>query len=218
MSALNRALLALLILSFGFVIYSQVVALGEFQALDNEVRRAFLGLWIPSLQPLFQGIALLGGIEVTTVVGAGLAVYLWRGGFRDEAGAVLALPAAVAVELVYKRLLFHPMPILRHPDGPSLSQLLERGPLAAGNSYPSGHMVRTVIVYGLIAFVAYRLSPPGWFRRLAIPAAAVMIAAMAFDRLYLGVHWESDVVGGLLAGGLALAAAIAWLDRPRVPR
>jgi undecaprenyl-diphosphatase len=45
-----------------------------------------------------------------------------------------------------------------------------------------------------------------------------MIATMAFDRLYLGVHWESDVVGGLLVGGLALAAAVAWLDRPRVPR
>jgi undecaprenyl-diphosphatase len=218
MSALNRALLALLTLSFGFVIYSQVVALGEFQALDNQVRQAFLSLWVPGLQPLFQGIAVLGGIEVTTVVGAGLAVYLWRGGFREEAWAVLALPAAVAVELVYKRLLFHPMPILRHPDGPSLSQLFEQGPLAGGNSYPSGHMVRTVIVYGLIAFVAYRLSLPGWIRRLAIPAAAVMIAAMAFDRLYLGVHWQSDVVGGLLAGGLALAAAVAWLDRPRAPR
>ena len=215
---LNRALAALLTLTLGFVIYSQVVALGGAQALDNEVRRAFGGLWVPSLQLLFQGIAVLGGIEVTTVVGAGLAVYLWRGGFRDEALALLALPVGVAVELVYKRLLFHPMPILPHPDGPSLSVLLERGPLAAGNSYPSGHMVRTVVVYGLVAFVVHRLSPPGWFRRLAIPAAAVMIAGMAFDRLYLGVHWESDVVGGLLVGGLALAAAVAWLDRPRVPR
>jgi undecaprenyl-diphosphatase len=45
-----------------------------------------------------------------------------------------------------------------------------------------------------------------------------MIAAMSFDRLYLAVHWESDVVGGLLMGGLALAAAVAWLDRPRAPR
>jgi membrane-associated phospholipid phosphatase len=218
MSTLNRALLALLTLSLGFVIYSQVVALGEVQALDNEVRRAFLGLWVPSLQPLFQGIAVLGGIEVTTVVGAGLAVYLWRGGFRDEARALLALPMVVAVELVYKRLLFHPQPTSPHPDGPSLSALLTGGPLAGGNSYPSGHVVRTVVVYGLVAFVVYRLSPPGWFRRLAIPAAAVMIATMAFDRLYLGVHWESDVVGGLLVGGLALAAAVAWLDRPRVPR
>jgi undecaprenyl-diphosphatase len=167
---------------------------------------------------VFQGIAVLGGIEAAAVLGAGLAIYLWRTGFRNEAWALLVLPVAQVVEIVYKRLLFHPQPIPQHPDGPSVSGLVEGGQLVLGNSYPSGHMMRTVIVYGLLAFVAYRLSPPGWLRRLAIPAAAVIIAAMAFDRVYLAVHWESDVVGGLLLGGLALAAAIVWLDRPRVPR
>ena len=73
-------------------------------------------------------------------------------------------------------------------------------------------MLRAVLVYGLLAFVVHRLAPPGPVRRLAIPAAVVVIAAEAFDRMYLGVHWQSDVLGGLLLGGLALAAAIAWLD------
>jgi undecaprenyl-diphosphatase len=52
-------------------------------------------------------------------------------------------------------------------------------------------------------------------RKLAIPAAAVIISLVALDRLYLGVHWTSDVIGGLLLGGVALAAAVVWLDRPR---
>ena len=38
---------------------------------------------------------------------------------------------------------------------------------------------------------------------------------MAFDRLYLDVHWESDVIGGLLLGAIALLAGTVWLDRPR---
>jgi membrane-associated phospholipid phosphatase len=215
MTSLNRALAALLVLSLGFVIYSQVVALGDVRALDNAALRAFQGLWVPNLLPLFQGIAVLGGIEVTTALAAGLAVYLWRSGFRNEAMALLAFPLVLVVEIIYRRLVFHPGPLVVHPDGPSLTQLFGR---VTTNSYPSGHVLRTVVVYGLIAFVAYRLSAPGRLRRLAIPTAAVMIAAMAFDRLYLGVHWESDVVGGLLVGGLALAAAIAWLDRPRVSR
>ena len=35
-----------------------------------------------------------------------------------------------------------------------------------------------------------------------------------FDRLYLDVHWESDVIGGLLLGAIALLSATVWLDRP----
>jgi len=38
---------------------------------------------------------------------------------------------------------------------------------------------------------------------------------MAFDRLYLEVHWESDVLGGILLGAIALVSATVWLDRPQ---
>jgi undecaprenyl-diphosphatase len=48
-----------------------------------------------------------------------------------------------------------------------------------------------------------------------MPVAIAVIVLMAFDRLYLDVHWESDVIGGLLLGGIALLAATVWLDRPR---
>ena len=52
-------------------------------------------------------------------------------------------------------------------------------------------------------------------RALAIPVAVVLIAVEAFSRLYLDVHWESDVIGGLLLGAIALFSGTVWLDRPR---
>jgi membrane-associated phospholipid phosphatase len=52
---------------------------------------------------------------------------------------------------------------------------------------------------------------------LAIPVATVLILLEAFDRLYLDVHWESDVVGGLLLGAIGMLAGTIWLDRPRTP-
>jgi undecaprenyl-diphosphatase len=75
--------------------------------------------------------------------------------------------------------------------------------------------VRTVVVYGLLAFVIRRLSRSQTARSLAIPMATAIIILMVVDRLYLDVHWESDVIGGLLLGGIALVAATVWLDRPR---
>lgn len=75
-------------------------------------------------------------------------------------------------------------------------------------------MMRTVIVYGLLAFVIRRLSPSARTRTLAVGGAIVVIVLMAFDRLYLDVHWESDVIGGLILGAIALLAGTVWLDRP----
>jgi undecaprenyl-diphosphatase len=75
-------------------------------------------------------------------------------------------------------------------------------------------MMRAVIVYGLLAFVVRRLTHSPRLRALAIPVAIAVIILVAFDRLYLDVHWESDVVGGLLLGAIALLAGTVWLDRP----
>ena len=83
------------------------------------------------------------------------------------------------------------------------------------NSFPSGHLVRAVVAYGLIAFVVRRLAARRLARDLAIPIAVVLIVLEAFDRLYLDVHWESDVIGGLLLGAIGLLSGTVWLDRPR---
>ncbi|MFI5270288.1 MAG: phosphatase PAP2 family protein, partial [Chloroflexota bacterium] len=171
-------------------------------------------IWQESLHGLFQASAELGGLELTSVLLVVLFIFLWRSGFGADALVVLAFAGAVGLELVYKNLFFHPGPprSLSHPDGPSLTELVPGSGL--GNSFPSGHMVRAVIAYGLLAFVIRRLSPSPVVRWLALPVAIVIIVILAFDRLYLDVHWESDVIGGLLLGSLALVAATVWLDRP----
>lgn len=188
---------------------------GMFVALDHEVAQTMHGIWQESLHVAFQAIAELGGLEMTAVLMVGLFIYLWRGGFGSDSLAVLAFAGAVTLEIVYKYLLFHPGPplSLSHSDGPSITELLFGG--GAGNSFPSGHMVRTVVVYGLLAFVVRRLAVSPVVRALAVPVAIFVVVLMAFDRLYLDVHWESDVIGGLLLGAIGLLAGTVWLDRPR---
>ena len=201
-------------LAGAFVGFSSFVAGGGMTVTDHQVLSAMSSIWVPALKPLMLVIAFFGGIEVTVLVIVGLAVYLWRYGFRSDVAALLVLPIAVALELVYKRLLVHPsVPAAdAKGDAPSLTDLFEHA--GAGNSYPSGHMLRTVVVYGLVAFVVYRLTTRPWLRLAAALGALILVVLMAFDRLYLEVHWESDVIGALLLGIVCLLAAILWLDRP----
>lgn len=213
-------LVAIAVLGVAFLVLTAIVALGWLNGPDHTVEQAFAALWRPSLHALFQAIAELGGLELTTLLMVVLALYLIRRGVAADAWVFLAFIAVQAFEVFYKAQLYHPQPpdTVAHDDGPSITMLL--GPSVAGshNSYPSGHMVRAVLVYGLLAFVVRRLAPWPWARALALPAAVVIIVLLAFDRLYLEVHWESDVLGGVILGAIAMVAATVWLDRPRHPQ
>jgi membrane-associated phospholipid phosphatase len=212
---LTTRLIVLAALAVAFVALTLAVGAGWLGTLDHQVLLTMSGAWSEPLHPLFQFIAELGGLEVTTILMFGLFVFLWRGGFGADAWVVLAFFAAIVLEVLYKKALYHPGPTLAvaHSDGPSITELLTGS--SNLNSFPSGHMVRTVVAYGLIAFVVRRLAPWRTARELAIPIAVVVILVEAFDRLYLDVHWESDVIGGLLLGAIALLIATFWLDRPR---
>jgi membrane-associated phospholipid phosphatase len=212
---LTQRLVAIVVLSVAFVAMTVAITAGVFSTLDLQVALAMHGIWQESLHGLLQVIAELGGMELTSILMLALFIYLWRGGFGADALVVGAFAGAVALEVLYKTLLFHPGPprSLSHRDGPSLTEVAGN----LGNSFPSGHVVRAVVVYGLLAFVIRRLAPSPAVRFLAVPVAIALIVLMAFDRLYLDVHWESDVIGGLLLGGVALVSATVWLDRPRKP-
>jgi len=215
--AITGRLVVLVALVVAFVGLTLVVEAGWLGPLDRQVLLAMSGVWSESLHPVFQLIAELGGIEVTSILMLGLFFYLWRGGFGADALVVLAFPAALVLELVYKWTFYHPGPsrAVSHRDGPSLTDLMTVPAMSDLNSFPSGHMVRTVVAYGLIAFVVRRLSSSRVARQLAIPVAVLIIVVEAFDRLYLDTHWESDVIGGLLLGAIALLSGTVWLDRPR---
>jgi membrane-associated phospholipid phosphatase len=215
---LTPRLVAIAILAAAYVAMTIAVTAGLFTALDLQVAQAMHSIWLPALHPLFQAIAELGGFELTTLLMLGLFVYLWRGGFGSDSLVVGIFIAGQLLEVLYKYNLYHPGPprSISQKDGPSITTaFLDSSGM--GNSFPSGHMVRAVIAFGLIAFVVRRLAPWPLARALAIPIATFIVVLLAFDRLYLDVHWESDVIGGLILGAIGLLAGTVWLDRPRRP-
>ena len=211
---MRRAALAAGILAIAFAGFSATVAAGALRVYDRQVAVSFAAIYSPALQVPVQALALLGGLELTLLLAVALFAYLWRQGYRLAAWAAAAVPLATLVELADKHSIDQPPPpvSLAHPDGPSLTLFAEGAPGTGGWSFPSGHMARAVVIYGLLAFVVARLAGRPLPRLLAPVAAALLLVAMAFDRLYLAVHWESDVIGGLLLGGTFLAAAVSWLE------
>lgn len=189
---------------------------GLFTALDTQVAQTMHSAWQPGLHAIFQLIAELGGFELTTILMVGVFFYLLRGGFGADAWVVLVFIAGNALEFFYKYTLYHPGPprSIAQTDGPSITHGLVT---VLHNSFPSGHVIRAVVTYGLIAFVVRRMASSAAARALAVPVAIGLIVLVAFDRIYLDVHWESDVIGGLILGAIALLAGTVWLDRPIRP-
>jgi membrane-associated phospholipid phosphatase len=214
---LTARLGTLVALVVAFVALTFAVAAGSLNTFDQQVLHAMSSAWRAPLHPLFQAIAELGGLELTSILMLALVIFLMRRGSAGDAWVLVAFGAAQVLESLYKTGLYHPGPprSVTHADGPSITELL--GTSGVGNSFPSGHMVRSVIVYGLIAFVVRRLAPWPEARALAIPIAVALLLIEAFDRIYLDVHWESDVIGGVLLGAIGFLCATVWLDRPRVP-
>lgn len=106
---------------------------------------------------------------------------------------------------------------------PALKQLFERARPAAdqaylaasGYSFPSGHSSGALVAYGMWACLAQRALPARW-RPVAFGAAVLMIGTVGTSRLFLGVHYASDVLAGYASGmawlGVCLSV-LAWFDR-----
>lgn len=77
-------------------------------------------------------------------------------------------------------------------------------------SFPSGHALTAVVIYGTLAYLAARLEAWPSARRATLVAAGLVVAVIGVSRVYLRVHYPSDVLAGMLAGfAWATACALA---------
>ena len=102
-------------------------------------------------------------------------------------------------------------PTMKYLLGRDRPDLFPRRGMYNWASYPSGHAILTIAIYFTVALLLYRLR--GW--RWPFAFAALVFLANAYSRLYLAVHWPTDLVGGLLIGLVWLAGT--WRGFSRHP-
>ena len=73
-------------------------------------------------------------------------------------------------------------------------------------SYPSGHAATAMAFYGILAYILTKRAPRAWVKIILPICAVAIIALVGYTRIYLGVHFASDVLGGFLVGLIWLSA------------
>ncbi len=173
------------------------VLTGATAGLDQVVARTIHGAAWPGLETWAYAFTYLGGrigAIASVTATAGILLLLRRP--VDAAGLVLCLLGGIALTVLFKYTFAVPRPT-------GLPAMIG----ALGTSFPSGHSLVAVCAYGYPA--ALLLGARGALRWSALPLFAVPVAVM-WSRLFLGVHWLSDVVAGGLVGAAWVAYCLRW--------
>jgi undecaprenyl-diphosphatase len=95
---------------------------------------------------------------------------------------------------------------------PDLSLAVRR---ASGYSFPSGHAMMSVVAFGALAYAVIRLTGNRRLHSVALALASCLVAAISVSRVYLGVHWLSDIAAGIAAGVVWLATTVGAYEALR---
>lgn len=172
---------------------------GAIQRFDDAVL-----LWMndhanESLDVVALEITALGSAATVWMVVMVGSVFLWV--TRHRYSAALLWVAALGSGIVNSA--------LKHSFDRPRPQLFDwRTDYAGLSSFPSGHAMTAMVVYATLAYLVIRLEPSRRLRRVTLGIAALAILLIGATRLYLGVHYPSDVIAGYLVG-LVWATACA---------
>ena len=92
-------------------------------------------------------------------------------------------------------------------QGPPLRYFFEKD-----FSFPSGHSFIAIIFYGLVFYFVFKSLKYKLLKLLSLFTGAVLIILICFSRIYLGIHWPSDVFAGFASGATLLTAIITFLE------
>ena len=82
-----------------------------------------------------------------------------------------------------------------------------------GLSFPSGHAIMSLTFYGLLAYISWHTIDIGWMRYLAIFMLVGLVLLIGFSRVYLRVHYASDVLAGFIIGAVWLFISLSVLGK-----
>jgi undecaprenyl-diphosphatase len=194
--------------TFGLVELHDEILKAPFEQHDQTIQSWVHGFTTPARTNVMRGLSWIGSPLILAPVVALAAILLWRRRQKDD--AVLVVAAALGgmaldelMKLHFKRL---------RPDVP-WAFVHEHS-----FSFPSGHSVMAIVMYGVIVYKTREKLRSNLARATLMTGAFLMVVGIGLSRVYLGVHYPSDVAGGYFVGAVWLGAVIVsdqWVDKQR---
>ena len=183
-----------------------IVREGSTQAFDHGVMAWMGENRIPWLERVLIEVTALGtGTVVISIVGVS-GMFLWLTRHKYSAALLLfSTVGGIVVNNVLKLIFMRERP-----------QVFEWAAHASSSSFPSGHAMSAAIVYATVGYLAARLQKRRWARWLTLTFALVLIILICASRVYLGVHYPTDVLAGLVLGLAWAGFCMATLEAVQV--
>lgn len=177
--------------------------LGPDEAIADAIQS--LPGWV---EPLAEVVRAITTTQVVLVAGAIAAIGLWFAGWRAEAVALVAMLVVLPfAQAGLKDLVDRP-----RPD----PALVDRRTGFRSESFPAGHVMSGTVLYGFLAWLGWKHRANTWATLAAGVLAGLLLANLAAN-VYMGVHWPTDVLGGVLWALVLLIPAVMVLGSDLLP-
>ena len=174
--------------------------------LDKQLNAWFLSLHNAAADKIFLSVTLFGEAMFVIILAVIISALLWRWRKKWQIFALWVVVVGSGVCIQIAKLFFH-------RARPSGALIVENSA-----SFPSGHATIAIAFYGFLAYLVLRQINQAHFlqkmclikkyRALILEVSIIIILVIGFSRLYLGVHYLSDVLAGYLVGAVWLAIGI----------
>jgi membrane-associated phospholipid phosphatase len=185
-----------------FVTSALKLAANDINQFDQYIINAVSRVNSPLMTEIMKMITSMGSAAAMTtiVVVIWLGCFIYKKHWWGAATGTIVLAGAWLMNALLKWMF--------HRGRPTGLKLVE----AAGYSFPSGHAMISLAFYGIVGYLLWINLPSRAARFLIVLLLAVLVLLIGISRIYLGVHFPSDVIAGFAAGGFILIASILGLQ------
>lgn len=170
----------------------------DLASFDDSVADLAMQIRSAPLTGFFKIVSFFGDQTFYLIALPIMAFFIYRayGKFNVAIQAAVVLSIVALTNNLLKELIERPRPAVPH--------LVE----ASSSSFPSGHVVTSVAFFGFLIYIFWRSDLKRIIKLLLTIALGVIIFLIGTSRIYLGVHYASDVIAGIIAGGFFLLVFI----------